>query len=96
MAPVVALVLLLDRVVSQPLRVMTRGMVDLVGGDRDLALPYRDRRDEIGAMARSLQVFKENARELAIMRDKAEDASLGVAEPETAIEETGRWLQAAA
>ena len=30
------------------------------------------------------------------MRDKAEDASLGVAEPETAIEETGRWLQAAA
>ena len=48
--------------VSRPLRAMTRQMGRLANGDTDIDVDGTDRGDEIGALARSLLVFRENAR----------------------------------
>lgn len=59
---------------SRPLVAMTGAMKALVEGDLDVAIPARNRKDEIGEMAASLQVFKENAQRIA--RLTAEQESL--------------------
>ncbi len=56
-----ALAALLGRGISRPLVVITALMQRLADGDRGIAIAYRDRRDEIGAMARTLDVFRANA-----------------------------------
>ncbi len=47
--------------ISKPLAAMTREMEKLANGDLDIAIEGADRADEVGGLARSLQVFKENA-----------------------------------
>ena len=47
----------LDRSVGQVLKAMTAEMTRLAAGAKDIAIPGRDRRDEIGAMARAMEVF---------------------------------------
>ena len=59
---------LLKRLAIGPIAEMTASMSQLAGGDMDLEVPYRLRKDEIGEMARSVEVFKENA----IARNNAE------------------------
>jgi methyl-accepting chemotaxis protein len=46
---------------SRPLRAMTGLMERLAGGDLEVAVAGTDRGDEVGALARSLEVFKRNA-----------------------------------
>ncbi|MDV2986187.1 UNVERIFIED_CONTAM: methyl-accepting chemotaxis protein [Methylobacteriaceae bacterium AG10] len=46
--------------VSRPITQMTDAMRVLAGGDTTSEVPYRGRRDEIGAMAAAVQVFKDN------------------------------------
>ncbi|MCJ2062301.1 methyl-accepting chemotaxis protein [Methylobacterium sp. J-088] len=46
--------------ISQPITRMTDAMRLLAGGDATAEVPYRARRDEIGAMAAAVQVFKDN------------------------------------
>ncbi|MFY9289195.1 MAG: MCP four helix bundle domain-containing protein, partial [Methylorubrum rhodinum] len=46
--------------VAQPLRAMTATMGRLAAGDATVAIPATGRRDEIGAMAAAVQVFKDN------------------------------------
>ena len=53
---------LLSRV-TRPIRDMTQAMALLSRGELDTPIPALDRRDEVGAMARALVVFKENSRE---------------------------------
>ena len=43
---------------------LKRAMERLSGGDADVTIPGTDRKDEVGAMAAAVQVFKENAREV--------------------------------
>jgi len=45
----------------RPIRTMTGAMRALADGNTDLAIPARDRADEIGEMAKAVQVFKDNA-----------------------------------
>jgi methyl-accepting chemotaxis protein len=47
--------------ISRPLADMTREMTKLANGDLDIDIEGADRADEVGGLARSLQVFKENA-----------------------------------
>ncbi|AWN37017.1 methyl-accepting chemotaxis protein [Methylobacterium radiodurans] len=53
-------ILLLNRTVSGPLRGMTALIERLAAGDATTEVSYRDRRDEIGAIAGAVQVFKDN------------------------------------
>jgi diguanylate cyclase (GGDEF)-like protein len=47
--------------VTRPIRDMTTAMDRLSAGELETSIPALDRRDEIGAMARALAVFKENS-----------------------------------
>ena len=47
--------------ISRPLALMTGEMTKLAQGDLDIQIEGADRADEVGGLARSLQVFKENA-----------------------------------
>ncbi|MCJ2018256.1 methyl-accepting chemotaxis protein [Methylobacterium sp. E-065] len=46
--------------ISRPIETMTGTMAHLAEGDAAIDVPYRQRRDEIGAMATAVQVFKDN------------------------------------
>ncbi len=48
---------------AKPISAMTGAMRELAGGNLDVEIPAKDRGDEIGAMAATVQVFKENAQE---------------------------------
>jgi len=56
--------------VSGPIRSMTDRMQSLAAGELDEAIPGGDSRDEIGRMARAVEVFRENA--LAVRRMQSE------------------------
>jgi len=55
----IAAALLIARAISRPALRLTRTMAALAGGDVTVAIPDQQRRDEIGAMARTVDVFKQ-------------------------------------
>ncbi len=68
---VVALVILIallgfvtSRLIGKPLAMMTSTMGKLADGDTSVDVPATDRGDDIGAMARTVETFKNNAIEL--------------------------------
>ncbi len=56
-----------------PVTAMTRAMQTLAGGNTAVEIPARENRDEIGAMAKSVQVFKENMIETERLRAEQEE-----------------------
>ncbi|WP_316978569.1 methyl-accepting chemotaxis protein [Shumkonia mesophila] len=68
-----ALIVLLSRIVSRPLLVMTQAMSRLAGGDLEVEVPARGRRDEMGEMAAAVQVFKDNAIEKVKLESENEE-----------------------
>jgi CheY-like chemotaxis protein len=58
---IVATLVLLSRVVVRPIDRLTGKMTRLAEGDLELQIDGQDRRDEIGAIARALEVFRRNA-----------------------------------
>ena len=65
--------------VGRPLRRMTATMKSLAAGDATVAIPASGRRDEIGAMAAAVQVFKDN---LIRTRTLEEETALARADAE--------------
>ena len=55
---------LINRMVARPITAMTEAMTDLSNGAELTAIPALERRDEIGAMAKALEVFKFNSSEM--------------------------------
>ncbi len=51
------------RLIRRPLTNLEGVMTALAGGDLDITVPNLTRRDEIGRMARSVRVFRDNARD---------------------------------
>jgi methyl-accepting chemotaxis protein len=47
--------------IARPITAMTDAMKRLADGDRQIDIPARDRHDEIGLMAKAVEVFKDNA-----------------------------------
>ncbi len=61
------------RTVLYPLRDIGNAMQQLAAGNAELTIPHADRPDAIGAMARSIEVFRKSARERdALVRSGAE------------------------
>jgi methyl-accepting chemotaxis protein len=54
--------LVIQRSIARPLAAVTRVTEAVAGGDATLAVPFRDRSDEIGALARSIAVFQDAMR----------------------------------
>lgn len=68
-------VFLLLRFVIVPVRRMTATMEAIAAGDYSAAVPYEDRQDEIGQMARSLATIRTSLLELKSAQTQAEAAS---------------------
>ncbi|MFO1111364.1 MAG: methyl-accepting chemotaxis protein [Bradyrhizobium sp.] len=73
------------RGVVRPIGAMTAAMQRLAGGDLGAAIPSASRKDEIGAMARAVQVFKDNAERVRAM-EAGEAAQRASAEQERKAE----------
>lgn len=65
---------LVKRLASEPISAMSGIMGRLAAGDVKIDIPNRERNDEIGEMARSVEVFKENA--VAVRRHESELAKV--------------------
>ena len=55
------LAFVLARSIIRPVAGMTEAMTRLAGGDLQVAVPYRDAIDEMGAMAKAVDIFRQNA-----------------------------------
>jgi PAS domain S-box-containing protein len=81
---------LIYRMAGVPLSRMTGVMANMAEGDSDEEIPDLERKDEIGAMARALEVFREHA----IERRRAEDELRKTRDQlETRVEERTRELR---
>jgi methyl-accepting chemotaxis protein len=60
------------RSITRPVAGLRNCMTVLAGGKQDTAVPGRDRRDEIGAMAKAVEVFRHNTVEMQRLRDAQE------------------------
>ncbi len=63
------------RSISRPVRELTAAMDQLAHGRLDVAVTGAGRGDEVGAMARALGVFKDNAIAVARLREQQEQAA---------------------
>jgi methyl-accepting chemotaxis protein len=54
---------------AKPIRKMTGIMDGLAEGDYDVVVPYGDNRDELGAMARAVEVFRQNGLKVSQMTE---------------------------
>jgi methyl-accepting chemotaxis protein len=59
---------LLGRSIVNPINAMTAAMRKIAGGETSTAIPAQERHDEVGAMAQSVQVFKDNMIEATRLR----------------------------
>jgi methyl-accepting chemotaxis protein len=70
---VVTMCLLLGRSIVGPITGMTAAMRKIAAGDTATAIPAQDRRDEVGAMAQSVQVFKDSMIEAVRLRGEQDE-----------------------
>ena len=63
----------LGRVISRPVVAMTGVMKKLADGDNTVEVPARNQTDEIGQMAQSVQIFKDNSIRMEQMREEAKE-----------------------
>ncbi len=61
----------LSRSSGAPIRSITGTMNQLAGGDTSVAIPFADRSDEVGNMARAVQVFADNMRRNEVLQAEA-------------------------
>ncbi len=64
---------LIGRSITRPINHMVATMGNLAAGDTSITVPGQTRRDEIGAMAKAVNVFKDNMIETERLRAEQED-----------------------
>ena len=77
--------ILIVRGVSKPVLAMTRTMQRLADGDLVADIGGTERKDEIGAMARTVQVFKEHMEQEKIVTAQEQELSRAAAEKHAAL-----------
>jgi methyl-accepting chemotaxis protein len=83
------------RTVRTLLRRLTKAMEALANGELDTQVPGCERSDEIGAMARTVEVFKQNAVAMqAIEQEQAAQKERAAAEKQAAMNELARSFEA--
>ena len=70
-------VLVIWRAIARPLSAITTTTERVAGGDFDLAVPHAGRSDEIGALARAIEVFKQAMRRNQELNRKVVDEASG-------------------
>ena len=69
LATLILVLLAMNRLVTQPLRKLSDIIVKLGNGLFDIAVPGRDRRDEVGDIARAIERMQESAMEIARLQE---------------------------
>ena len=88
---------LIGHSISRPLAAMTKAMGRLAAGDNAVKIPSRGSADEIGAMAKAVEVFKQNAIErIRLEAEQKEAEARAAADKRTAEEREAAEKQAAA
>ena len=72
LAVIGGLILVMSKSVSRPITAIANYMAVLAGGDYDQPVPFTDRRNEIGRMAKSVAVFRDAVLERRQMREDLE------------------------
>jgi len=67
---------IIGRGITLPVNAMTKAMSILAGGDTSVAIPATENKDEIGEMAKAVQVFKDNAIRVAAMQKEQEQSRI--------------------
>jgi len=75
-----------------PIARVTTAMGDVAGGDLDRDIPFQGRGDEIGALARALNVFRRNALEKRRMEDELVQSRVAVEAAEAASRLKSQFL----
>jgi methyl-accepting chemotaxis protein len=83
-AVVISLNVMTVRLVAKPIVAVTGMMERLASGDTAIEVPYRDQTDEVGGIARAVQVFKDNALRLDAMHHEQEALTRAAAEEKQA------------
>lgn len=82
--------------VLRPIVAMTGAMQRLAGGELDSEIPSLGRKDEVGAMARAVEIFKENAlRVQAMEAERALTASKIAEERRAAMQQVAQGFESA-
>jgi len=55
------------RTIVNPVRSLTTSMLGLADGQLDIVIPHADAKDEIGAMAQAMEVFRRNGKRIAAL-----------------------------
>jgi len=63
---------IIGRSITHPITAMTRAMGILADGDTSVIIPATENRDETGAMAKAVQVFKDNAIRVTALQNEQE------------------------
>jgi methyl-accepting chemotaxis protein len=80
--------LAISRGITGPMEALRRTMSELAANNIEVSVPGIDRRDEVGAMAKAVQVFKENAARVAALEEsRAKDAEKADAERRRLLQE---------
>ena len=72
----ILIAIVLSRGITRPLAAITGTMHRLSGGDTEIEIPGRQRRDELGTMAGALDIFRQNIVESRRLREEQEAAKL--------------------
>ncbi|MCF4099160.1 methyl-accepting chemotaxis protein [Maritalea mediterranea] len=64
-----------QKVITGPLKSMTRGMKEIADGDYDVEVGFNDREDEIGDMARAVEIFRANGHRITEMTEEEKIAA---------------------
>ncbi|MFC3052058.1 methyl-accepting chemotaxis protein [Kordiimonas pumila] len=64
---------LFSRLIAKPLKDITQSMLELANGNLDIHIPGKSRGDELGGMAKTLEVFQSNAVEQTRLRRETEE-----------------------
>lgn len=90
----VSALLLTRRDITGPLKDMAEAMLKLADGDNNITVPGTDQINEIGDMARSLEVFRRGYLKLDRMRAEAAEAARAEVERQKEIQREREELQA--
>ncbi|MCB9948617.1 MAG: cache domain-containing protein [Rhodospirillaceae bacterium] len=91
----VAIAVFIGLGITRPLAAIIQRMGELTKGNLNVDVPYTGLRDEVGALARALEVFKDNAARMEEMRREQEAAEKRMAEERRkALIETADRLEA--
>ncbi|MDB5525929.1 MAG: mcpCf [Rhizobium sp.] len=91
----VGLFLLSRRMVTKPIRELSDSMVELAGGNTDIACPGIGRSDEIGSMAAAVEIFRQAAKDNKRLEREAESSRLQ-AEKDRILAQESAEIEAAA